>query len=943
MRTSILILVLVVFAAIFSSFSQQTTPKSNVIANSERLSLDKGWLFHLGDIPKGNFNHRAGDADGAAASFYDDSNWHRLNLPHDWAVESEFNSKGSRNDGYRSNGIGWYRRYFKVDPAEHGKNFELQLDGMATFATIWVNGTLVQRNWCGYTSCYIDITPLLKYGDELNIIAVRVDADATEGWWYEGAGIYRHTWLVKRSALHIETDGVFANPIKTESGSWIIPAEISLANSGESNASAEVEITLTDHLGKTIAQTKTQLSVNSMDNNIVAKLSLPVSEPKLWSPENPVLYQLKTTVKQEGINCDEMITPCGFRTIRFDANLGLILNDKPLKIKGVCNHQDFAGVGVAVPKSIWDFELRKLKEMGSNGFRCAHNPPAAEFLDACDRIGILVMNENREFNTSAEYLRQLQWMVRRDRNHPSVILWSVFNEEPLQGTEVGYEMVRRLSAEVKKLDKTRPVTAAMNGGQFTPMNVSQAVDVVGFNYSTYEYDRFHKTFPNKPMTSSEDGSGLSMRGEYKTDAGKNLLDNYDLQKTRWGNTQRENWKLVDERPFLAGTFIWTAFDYRGEPTPYQWPTVTSNFGLMDLCGFPKVGYYIRQAQWVKDKPVLQIVPHWTWPSDSIGKPIRVLVASNAESVKLLLNGKLISEKPVDKYEMITWFVPYKPGKLEAIAYTKGKIIARKIVETTMVPVSVQLIPDRPSINGDGWDAMPVTVQVLDTKGRPVPTANLPIEFEINGSATIIGLGNGNPNSHEPEKGNTRLLYNGLAQVIIQSVEGATAPVLLTAKSSGLKPSTLSIEISPKPAHPFVETVKSFLILEKWRSSPFYNTRPDPNQTIAETDVNTWTPFKPGQLQNFSQGRFAIYRTIFTPFAGIQKNGGTLVLKSVTGKAEVWIDGVLASSKSEFKNSDLAVPIPSGKEKMTINVLVESDQVVNAGLGGIVSAIEKEIQ
>ena len=464
-----------VFALPCITFAQQNTPTEKVIAKHERLSLDKGWRFYLGDIPfpeiKGHgasyVNAKAGTARGAASPNYVDTAWRLLDLPHDWAVEGPFDKNANISEGYRPRGIGWYRRSFTMDSTERGKHFELQFDGVATHCTVWFNGTVVHRNWCGYTSFYIDITPMMKYGKAKNQIAIRVDAAEQEGWWYEGAGIYRHTWLVKTSPVHIVTDGVYANPVKTKGNSWVIPAEVSIANSGKSAENIEVEMSLIAPDGKVNAKATATATVNPLDET-TASLSLAVSDPRLWSTDDPVLYTVKTTLRQNGMICDEATTTCGFRTLRFTVDSGFYLNDKRVKIKGVCNHQDAAGVGVAVPNSIWEYKLRKIKEMGANAYRCAHNPPSAEFLDACDRIGIMVMDENRNFNSSPEYMRQLQWMVRRDRNHPSVILWSVFNEEPMEGNEIGYEMVRRMSAEVKKLDKTRPVTAAMNGGFFDP-------------------------------------------------------------------------------------------------------------------------------------------------------------------------------------------------------------------------------------------------------------------------------------------------------------------------------------------------------------------------------------------------------------------------------------------------------------------------------------------
>ncbi|MDF2193482.1 beta-galactosidase GalA [Paraflavitalea sp. CAU 1676] len=919
----------------------QLRPAYSQYKGPERLSLDKGWRFYPGDhafpIIKGHGmsynNAKAGRASGAAAPNYDDSKWASVQLPHDWAVESPFDSSENLSQGFRKRGIGWYRRHFRLDASDRGKHLELQFEGIATHATVWVNGTVVHRNWCGYTSFYIDITALVKYGEELNNIAIRVDADAQEGWWYEGAGIYRHAWMVKRSPVHIMTDGVFAHPVKDAAGNWSIPAEITLENSGQARTPVEVELTLLDKNGKKVTGGTATVAVNPLDNAVV-KLTVPVANPALWWPDNPTLYQVITRVKQHGQAVDSLLTTCGFRTIRFEADSGFFLNDKNMKLKGVCNHQDHAGVGVAVPNSIWEFRLRKLKEMGVNAYRCAHNPPSAAFLDACDRMGIMVMDENRNFNASPAYVRQLEWMVRRDRNHPSIILWSVFNEEPMQGTEIGYEMVRRMSAEVKRLDTTRPVTAAMNGGLFAPLNVSQAVDVVGFNYQIGSYDRFHAANPTMPLTSSEDASGLMVRGEFKTDKAKHLLDAYDTQKPAWGATHRVAWKAVAERPYLAGCFVWTGFDYRGEPTPYDWPTAGSNFGIMDLCGFPKTAFYIHQAQWVHDRPVLQVVPHWNWPADSVGRPVKVMVMSNAETVKLLLNGKLIGEQKVDPYEMNSWEVPYRPGKLEAIGYKQGKEVSRYKVETTGAPVSIQLLADRAAMYGDGWDAMPVTVQVLDAKERPVPTANIPIEFELTGPANIIGVGNGDPNSHEVEKGNKRSLFNGLAQVIVQTEEAASAPLRLMARSKGLKMADITIPVIARDAVQSVPVVYPALVLDGWRVSQVTVQRPDANKAIDANDMNSWAPIKSGLLQPMEGGNFVVYRTVFTPFAAQQKKGGVLTLKNVTGKASLYVDNKLVETKNNPASADMIINIPPATGERILSVLFEAMPGQRVGIGGV---------
>lgn len=917
----------------------QFLPAQELVTSREVLSLDKGWSFHLGDIPfpviKGHGpsyrNAKAGHASGAASPNYDDSSWRVLNLPHDWAIEGRVTPDANLSQGYYKRGFGWYRRKFRLSHEDKGKHLEIQFDGISTHATIWVNGTLLHRNWCGYTSMYIDITPYATYGDQVNTIAVRVDAEAQEGWWYEGAGIYRHTWLVKRSPLHIKTDGVFAHPVKKEDGTWEIPAEVSLYNSGKQNADAEVEISVNDPDGKTVARGSKKVNVSSLREN-TAQITLKVENPSLWSPDSPVLYQVKTQVSQNGKTTDEAITRCGFRTIRFDKDTGFWLNGENIKIKGVCNHQDHAGVGVAVPDALWEFRLRKLKEMGVNAYRSAHNPAAKEFMAACDSMGIMVLDENRLFNTSPEYVRQLEWLIRRDRNCPSVILWSVFNEEPMQGTENGYEMVRRMSDVVKRLDTTRPVTAAMNGGFFSEYNVSQAVDVGGFNYQIKHYDRFHSQNPDLPLTSSEDGSAFMVRGEYVTDRSRNLMGSYDTQSANWGATHRAAWKAVAERPWMAGCFYWTGFDYHGEPTPFEWPSVSSFFGIMDLCGFPKMAYYLHQAQWIKDKPILEMVPHWNWPADSIDRPIKVMVMSNVDKVRLTLNGKLISEQMVDPYEMNTWYVPYKPGRLEAIGYKNGKIVAKKRVETTSKAVRIRLTPDRKSLSADGRDAIPITVEVLDKKGRHVPTANNMIKFEVSGPAQIIGLGNGNPNCHEAEKGNMRSLFNGLAQIIIQSTEENTEePVCIKAVSDGLEMGTLTIPTVRTKPIASVPVANAPLMLDKWTASQIMNERPDVNQQIANNDMNSWQPYSGKINIQMKEGNFIILRSTFTLPSTSREHGGKIVFKRISGKADIWLNGEKIGSKANTEAADLTITLPKGYDNCDLRVLLEKGKENTVGM------------
>ncbi|RZL40594.1 MAG: glycoside hydrolase family 2 protein [Rubrivivax sp.] len=907
-------------------------------AGRERLSLDGGWLFHRGDVPmpvvKGHgmsyHNGKANGAWGAAAADFDDSAWRRVDLPHDWAVENPFDRNENASQGYRQRGFGWYRRYLPLPESDRGRHIELQFDAIATHSTVWVNGIVVDRNWSGYNGRSIDITPYVRYGADANTIAVRVDAQAQEGWWYEGAGIYRHTWLVKRDALHIATDGLHANPVK-RSGRWTIPVEVTLQSSAKAERSGIVDVVVIDPSGREVAKGSSRASVAGLES-AVARLSLDVREPRLWSLAQPHLYRVRATLRDGAKELDRTEIQTGFRSIRFDADRGFFLNDEPVKLQGVCVHQDHAGVGVAVPEAIWEFRLRRLKEMGTNAIRFSHNAPAAEVLDMADRLGLLVMDENRNFNPSPDYLKQLTWMVRRDRNHPSVILWSIFNEEPLQSTEPGYEMASRLVTAIKKLDPTRPVTGAMHGGLFTDLNAADALDVVGVNYQIGAYDTYHQKHPKRPMTSTEDTAAYMTRGEFKSDRAGQAFGSYDDEPSSWGNTHRQAWRAIGERPFIAGSFIWTGIDYRGEPTPYEWPSVGSFFGAMDLAGFAKTAFWIHQAQWVKDRPVVKLVPHWNWAGRE-GQAVQVMVASNAPRVRLLLNGAVIAEQDVDPYEMAHFNVAYAPGRLEAVALKDGKEIARDAVQTSGTAARLVLTPDRPALAGDGLDAMPITVSAVDAQGLPVPTANARVRFELEGQANLIGVGNGDPNSHEPDKASERSLFNGLAQLIVQARRDGQGVVKLRAVADGLQSAEVVFTLRPAAAPASVPTAEPTTPLLSWRVSPASATRPDPNVTLAETDMNSWGWDEPPIRRGAESQAFRLYRSSVSVRADRNDGRAQLVFASLAGRAEVWVDGVKLGEKSGAEPAPFAVTLTPGGPRRQVTVLVEATAGQPSGLWG----------
>ncbi|KFG89521.1 Glycosyl hydrolases family 2, sugar binding domain protein [Sphingobium herbicidovorans NBRC 16415] len=904
----------------------------------EGASLNVGWRFQKGDIVPPPLKEqsatyvasKAGGARGAAAISYNDSDWRTLDLPHDWAMDQPPQQSQNIAQGYRERGIGWYRRTIALDPSLEGRYLEIQVGAASTNASVWLNGTPVAHNWSGYNSFYIDITSMALFGEKPNILAVRVDAESSEGWWYEGAGLYRDVRLVDRAPVSISTDGVHADPRKGADGTWSVPVSVTAYSIEKAPAAVSVVADLIDANGAVVASATGQGQVLPLEQGIVTA-TIADFQPRLWSVEEPNLYSVRTRLLRDGKVVDERTTPCGFRTIRFDGQHGFFLNDVPTKLKGVCLHQDHAGVGVAVPPALVEWRVRQIKAMGANAIRCSHGAPDVSLLDACDRLGVLVMDENRNFNISPDYVEQLSWLVRRDRNRPSIILWSVFNEEPFQGTPVGFEMVRRAASIVKELDDSRPVTAAMNSGMFTPVNVSQAVDVVGFNYQQQSYDRFHAENPSKPMLSSEDTSAFMTRGEWTTDKARKIAGSDDTQRAGWGLTQREAWKSIDTRPFMAGGFVWTGMDYHGEPTPHRWPANSSYFGIMDLCGFPKAAFYIRRALWIKDEPVLHIRPHWNWQGQE-GKPVKVMLATNLDRVELWCNGKKVGEGKPDPYDMISFDVPYETGMLEARGWRGERMVQRDRVETTGAPVRLRLVADRAKLAGDGIDAQPIRIEALDARGRPVPTADLDVTLTIT-NGRIIGVGNGNPVSLAPSKGNQIKLFNGLAQAIVQTDRGSSGKLSLSASAPGVRQGGLLITVSPAEVrHSLPASLQQSVSM--WRQSPVMAERPKVIPDLADNDMNSWDPVIAGERPAAASGNgYVILATKVTLAGDMSRSGATLRFAGITGSGEVLLNGSPAGRKAAAAPGPLEVVIPAGKTDVAVALVLATNAGDAVGLSG----------
>jgi len=799
----------------------------------ERLLMDFGWRFHRGELSPdlagataervsvgSGWLKSAGFIYGPPALKLDDSAWRVVDLPHDFVVEGEVTRPGDeylppRGDltpeaarrmhmlhGSLPVGVAWYRKAFDVPKHDLGKRLYLEFDGVFRNCMVFLNEHFVGAHPSGYASFRFDVTDVVNYGGR-NLLAVRVDASEYEGWFYEGGGIYRHTWLVKTDPLHVAPWGTLVtSEIAESAASATLTVRTTLRSRSTEAKACRVLSTVLDGEGRAVAKAECAVEAPAWDD-VETTQQMTVKEPQLWSVDEPNLYTLVTTIEAGGRTVDEYSTTFGIRSIRFDADDGFFLNGQPLKLKGVCCHQDHAGVGSALPDALQAFRIRRLKEMGCNAYRTAHNPPTPELLDACDRLGMLVMDETRLLSSADDCLAQLEGMIKRDRNHPCVILWSLGNEEWLiQGRDDAARIAATMKQLVRKLDPSRPVTYAMNGVFGGP--VVEVLDVMGFNYHIEVYDDFHKRYPDLPAVVSESASTVTTRGIYAADAARGTVPAYDRTRPEWGQTAEETWKAVATRPWLGGTFVWTGFDYRGEPTPYEWPCVSSHFGIIDLCGFPKDNFHYYRARWT-DEPMVHLLPHWNWPGCE-GKPIEVWCHTNCDEVELLLNGASLGRKKLPKHSHVEWKVKYAAGTLEARGYhadRRDKVVATSTRETTGPAVAMRLTPDRATINADNEDAAVVTVEVTDAEGRLVPTANNEIVFGISGPGRIIGVGNGDPSSHEPNKATYRRAFNGLCQVIVQSTREPGA-IKLSASSSGLISGAATIRAAKCEQRPFVE-------------------------------------------------------------------------------------------------------------------------------------------
>lgn len=733
----------------------------------KRIALDEQWKFHAeteNEAPFRTISQKNQEAKGYAARAFNAVGWQTVTLPHDWAITLPYCMEAEQRHGHRLSTpieltgqvpgealmrrvptIGWYRKTFRVPENWLGKRVWVEFDGVYRDSRVWINGQYVDRHASGYTGFRYDLTDNLYYGEE-NSLAVAADARELEGWWYEGAGIYRHARLLVSEPAHLDANEICVTA--DMNGRYTI--EGLLINDGDSAAECSVCFRLTAPDGTTAAEGSCSASAEGW-SSAPFRFGGAVENPALWSPDVPNLYRLTVWAEQSGETIDEEQMNIGFRTFRFDADEGLFVNGQPLKIRGACMHQDFAGVGVALPDELHEYKIRRLKEMGVNGYRSAHHAPAPEIVDACDRLGMLLMDETRMFGSTPDALRDVETLVRRDRNHACVLMWSIGNEEhSVQNTQIGARIARTVKRKIRELDRVNYISYGGNNGPAYE-GINAEAEVRGVNYIHIQkqdfVDDYHAAHPHQPMVGSEETSIVMTRGEYRgTDA---YADAYGEHSMPWGSTAEGWWKYYMERPFMSGGFIWTGFDYNGEPTPYPRNSVTS-FGVIDLCGFAKDPYYYYQAWWT-GRDVLHLLPHWNWDE---GERVRVVVFSNLDSVELLINGRSLGRKTMEQYGHLEWEACFEPGVLEAVGYRAGQEVMRDRRVTAGAAAKIQLNYEEAA---SGGDIGLVQVQLLDESGNPACLALNELSFTVDGEGELLGLGNGDPANQEPDQYPDRLI------------------------------------------------------------------------------------------------------------------------------------------------------------------------------------------
>lgn len=787
--------------------------------------------------PEGN----PGENIAYVKSDFDDSEWRHLNLPHDWAIEGPFNIDYNGSTGKLPYwGIRWYRKTLELSQNDAGKQIYLDIDGAMSYASVWCNGQYVGGWPYGYASFRLDLTPYIKAGQK-NVLAIRLDNPDDTSRWYPGSGIYRNVWLVKTSPVHVEQWGTFVRNQQVDSEIAVMEMGVNIEN----HAGKDVQVKLQTSVylqgkdgrpvGEEVTQSMTKDIAIKKDSWSSARFQFKVDKPKLWDIDTPNCYVAVSRVFMDGKEMDSYETPFGIRTIEFTHDQGFMLNGQKVAIKGVCMHHDLGALGAAFNEVAAERQLRIMKEMGANAIRTSHNPPAPELVALCDRMGLMMQLELADtwqkgkrkndysllFDDWSE--ADMRSLVRHYRNHPSVIMWSIGNEMPDQTTDQGVIIARNLTAYCHDEDPTRPTSLGCNKRDAVFRDIVNQVDIFGLNYFHKTYPVFKEQNPTRRYHASETSSATSSRGEYffpvTTDVNDSRsgfqLSSYDMTTIGWGCAPEVQFKMNEEYSFMSGEFVWTGFDYLGEPTPYnkdltnllnfsdpnelekarkeleelgkiKTPSRSSYFGIVDLCGFPKDRYYNYKSYWRPDVPTVHILPHWNW-QERIGEITPVHIYTSGDAVELFLNGKSLGRREkAHSYDRLTWDdVRYEPGSLKAIAYKNGQKWAEELVETTGKPAALQVTAEKTELKNDGTDLSFIRVAVVDSQGRVVPRSKNHLKFSVTGPAEIIATDNGDATSLLPFQLSERDAYNGLALVILRSQYMKQGKVVLTVESKGL--------------------------------------------------------------------------------------------------------------------------------------------------------------
>ena len=755
---------------------------------------------------------------------FDDSGWRKLNLPHDWSIEGEFNENNSTGEagGGLPAGIAWYRKSFKINEKKKNKTFYIDFDGIYRNSEVWINGHYLGKRPSGYIGFRYNLSPYLNFGEKNNVIAVKVDNRLQpNSRWYTGSGIYRNVWLTSTGKVHVDHWGTYITTSDIEHNEARVKVQVQLKNSSAKNERVKIKVFVMNDDGFNVEEKEKGMEVGT--NSYIDEFNFVVAFAQLWSFDAPNLYAIKVEVYQKNKKIDVYETPFGIRDFSFDAEKGFFLNGENIKLKGVNQHHDLGALGAAFNARAAQRQLEILKEMGCNAIRMAHNPPAPELLDLCDQMGFFVMDEafdswakkkmkhDYHENWDEWHTRDLEDMILRDRNHPSVMVWSIGNEIREQFDSTGLSLTKELVNTVKKLDKTRPVTCALteNIPEKNFIYQSKALDVLSFNYKHKDYPTFPERFPGEAIIASENMSAFASRGTYNFPSDSILVwpeaynvpiknpnpdftcSAFDHVHAYWGATHEETWKMVKSLDFVSGMFIWSGFDFIGEPVPYSWPAKSSYYGVIDLAGFPKDAYCFYQSEWT-DKTMLHLFPHWNWED---GQTVDVWAYyNNADEIELYVNGESqgIQSKTTEKLHAF-WRVKYLAGNIKAVTRKNGEMVLEKQINTAGKPAQIGLSANRSTIEANGKDLSFITVKVLDNNGNLVPDAANLIQFEIEGPGFIAGVDNGYQASLEPFKAHQRKAFNGMCLAIIQS-EKDEGTIKLKAKSEGLQSAQIEIKM-----------------------------------------------------------------------------------------------------------------------------------------------------